>query len=208
VSEEGPGIYFAAGEGFFHNGPGDKLSCAGGDRSFDKGKAVWGHLFADGLYSSFQGGHFGCTGTHIAEIVFCIVTLDINDDTVGEFETVTIISCHEGFLLENAAFNHRVDFGVLGFYRGLAAIEQRDFPIAARTRSLAADNKFTWFAGFFVDGVSDDGSHNRADKADAHNDDDFLSLVACGGNKGFDTFEFCIVLVQGGDRKFFTIGAY
>jgi hypothetical protein len=112
----------------------------------------------------------------------------------------------ERLLLDDRTVDHRINFRVLRLDRRLASGEQRDLPVAARTRPLAADDEL---AGFPVraDRVGDDGRHHGADEADAHDDHDFLAFRAGRGGERLHARELTRVVFRCGQREFLAGGA-
>ena len=100
------------------------------------------------------------------------------------------------FFSLDAAGDHRIDLGVLGLDRRLAAVEQRDLPVAARAGPLAADDELAGLAGLLVDGVGDDRRHDGADEADAHDHDDLLALGPGRPGEGLDALQLGRVILR------------
>jgi len=156
----------------------------------------------------FEGCHFHLAGSHISEVLLCVIALDIDDDAVGEFKAVAVVGGYEGFLFEHAAGDHRVDFGVLCFYGRAALIEQWYLPVASSAGPLASYDELGRFLVFFVGGVCYDSGHYGADKTDSHNDNDFFTVGACGVGERFNSLELGLVLVLGRDGELVTLGTY
>jgi hypothetical protein len=90
----------------------------------------------------------------------------------------------------------------------LTLVEQWYFPVASRAWSLAADYEFARLAGLFIDRIGDNGSHNGADKADAHYNDDFFAFGAGGFGQCLDAFELNGVLFRGWDLELLALWTY
>ena len=205
-ARRGSVVQAALGEGFFEDRPGDKLGGAGGDGGFDEDQAGGGDFVADGAHGGFQGGHVGLAGFHVAQVALDVVALDVHDDAVGQGEAIAIVGGGEGFGLGDAAADEDVHLGILGFDGGFAAVEEGDFPEAAGAGALAADDEFVGPA-LFIAGVGDDGGHDGADKAQAHDDDDFFAFLTGLGGKGLHAGELGGVIFAGGDGELFAGGA-
>ncbi len=161
---------------------------------------------ADGPHGRLQGAHLGLAGAHVAEIVLRVVALHVDHHAVGQLEAVAVERGHQRLLLLHAAGDHRIDLGVLGLDRRLAAVEHRDLPVAARAGPLAADDELARLAGLLVDGVGDDGGHDRADEADAHDHDDLLAFAAGLLGQRLDPRKFPGIIGLGGNGELFAGG--
>ena len=75
-------FYTPLGKGLFHNRQGNELRCPRRHRRFNQGQAIRRHFLADGFYCRFQRAHFHLARSHIAEVVFGIIALDVHNHTV------------------------------------------------------------------------------------------------------------------------------
>ena len=145
---------------------------------------------------------------HIAEVLFCIIALDIHDHTISELKAVVVVGGDKRFFLEHAASNHRLDLRVFCLYRRLTSVKQGNLPIASGTRPLTADDELVRFSGFLIDGIGDDSSHNRTDETDTHYNNDFCPFVACRLYQRLNALKLGAILIFLGNRKFFICWTY
>ncbi len=75
-----------------------------------------------------------------------VIALHVDDHAIGQAQAVAVVGGRERLLLADAAGDHRIDLGILGLDRRLAAVQQRDLPVAPRARPLAADDELAGLA--------------------------------------------------------------
>jgi len=106
-------------------------------------------------------------------------------------------------VLLHATRNQFVHLRVFGFHRGHAAVQQWYFPKAARTGALHANDELGRLA-LLVPRAGNDGGHDRADKSQAHDHDDFAAQLAILSGQSCQAREFLPVISRSGQGKFFT----
>ncbi len=178
----------------------------GCNRGFDQRQALRRDLLADRLDGRFERGHLDLAGAHLAEVVLRVVALHVDDDAIGERQAVGVEGRRQRLLLDHAAADHRVDLGILRLHRRLAAVQQRDLPVAARARPLAADHELARLPGLLVDRVGDDRRHDGADEADAHHDHDLFAFGARRLGEPFEARHLGRVLVAVGKGELLSCG--
>ena len=96
-------------------------------------------LLADRSHGGLQGGHLGLAGAQVAQFVLRVVALHVDDHAVGQLQAVAVVGGHQASSFSlHAPIDHGVDFGVFGLDRRLAAIQQRDLPVASRARAAGS----------------------------------------------------------------------
>jgi len=162
----------------FKNWPGDELCCARCNGGLNEHEAWRLNHLSNHSHRCFKRRHFCLAGSHVAEVMFGVVALHINNYTVSQFQAVIVVCSREGFFVEHAPLDYFIHFRVLSFDRWLASIEKWNLPVTSRAGSLAANNKFPVLT-LFIFGVSDDGCHHCPDKSYPHDNDDFFAIFAC-----------------------------
>ena len=76
------GVDAAFGECFFHDGQGHEFGCPRCDSSLYQYEAVRLNFFADSFHGRLERFHLGVSCSEITEVIFRIVTLDIDDYAV------------------------------------------------------------------------------------------------------------------------------
>ena len=67
-------------------------------------------------HGGFKRAHFRFTGAHVTQIMLGVVTLYVNDDTVGQLEAIAVVGGNQRLLFIAATGNHGRNLGVLSFY--------------------------------------------------------------------------------------------
>ncbi len=75
----------------------------------------------------FQRIHIGGAGAQIAQILFEIIALHVDDHAIGQGETLGIVSRNQRFFLLNATGDHRRHFRIFRFDRRFAPVQQGIF---------------------------------------------------------------------------------
>ena len=169
----------------------------------DQDQTAGGDLLPNDLQALLERGNLGMTLAAVAESLLEVVALDVHDDTVGERQRVVGKSGRQGLFLVDAAGNQRGNLRVLRLDGGNPAVQGWDLPVGASRRALHPDDELAGAAGFPVRGIGYDSSHDGADEADAHHDDDLAAFFAIFCSEPFEALEFGDVVLGRGQRKGF-----
>ena len=160
---------------FLHDRPCNELSRSGGNRGLDEGQTVRSDFLANGPHGGLKRAHLDLSRPHVPEILLQVVTLNVDHYAVGQLQAVAVVRSDQRLFFEDAAPDHKINFGILGFYGRDAAVEHGDLPVAPRAGTLAPDHELQG-PPLLVASVGENGGHDGADKADAHDDDDLFAL--------------------------------
>ena len=142
----------------------------------------------------------------IAHGLLEVVALDVHDDHVGEAEGVVGVRGGEGFLLQDAAGDHRGDLRVLRLHGGDTFIKQGDFPVGTGGCALDADDELAGLSCCFIYRIGDDPGHDGPHEAVAHDHDDFVILFAVLRCEVLEAAKFCGFILLRGEGELFAVG--